>query len=392
VNEKKIITDLLDQIDLKYPPQRIRKAEIKWRNLWDPKETFRFPPLAIARNAAIQGTRHHAHHSAEEKFFTLKQQLTDILAKADIQDDYIPSLLLNIGAYIIGDCFGGNFIYQGGMYIFEPFINSAEDLDRLPEFNPQGKNTLMSRALEMLEYMLEMTDERIKIVIHTPQGLLESLSVMCASGEFYIAMAETPEKVLAAIKKIKCAYEYYIEKQLEITGTTGLTNFAMGYSYRPRGTGIGVGEDIMATISPDDFRPYLHLYEEISAKFGGLLLHSCGQTFHQIENICNTPAIKAVHFSQVRPHEYFHRITRPLIIISQNDWEDFNHFTEYARAVKAYGFRTAFQIETLSHFMYADDKIKSEGSLLGWESYHIKKVAGMTEQVKKILEDVFIGP
>ena len=351
----KRIQELLDRIEEKYPPERIAAAERKWRNLWDFNQPFSQPPAVLHRGRSIDGVMHYPIETPEERRRLLELKLQDILLLAEIEDDYIPVLFLDAGAYILAEAFGGERSREKELYITSPFLMTEEEIAAMPEFRPEEEHRYAQMVFETLRLFREETAGRIPINIHTPQGPLETFGCMCDSSCFFLALLDDPAAVMKALNKVVDGYIWYIRRQLEILGEQARFNFAMSYTPRPSGTGIGVGDDVMATISPECFRLTQPLYERIAGEFGGILLHSCGNPAHQLPLIMENRAIRGIHFSQLEAEEFMPRISRPVVVHSRNDWKDFDQLAGYARTAKQYRLRIAYQFQSLGQWMQVGD-------------------------------------
>lgn len=346
------IKNLLEQIEQKYPLARLADSRRKWEDLWDLKKEFRMPPVVLHRGRMSDGSRHPAHHDSDSRAATLIQKLEDIVAMADIEDDYIPVITLDTGAYILAEAFGGERVYTGGMYIIHPFLETEEDVELLAPFDPDADHHYMNMVFDTLRFFSEATEGRIQINIHTPQGPLETLGCMWESTGFYMALIDNPELVLGALHKITEGYIYYIKRQKDLIGKDRVQfNYAMSYCHRPAGTGIGVGEDVIATIGPDLFELTLPIYERIAEQFGPILLHSCGNPRQQLPTVMETAAIQGFHFSQLNAGDFMPGVTRPMVMHSRNDWESFEQLEEYAGVARQFGHRIAYQFQSLADWM-----------------------------------------
>lgn len=380
-NYESRIKTLLNQIDGKYPESRIRQCEKKWLNLWDLKTEFETPPIVLHRGRNVDGIKHPAHHTAQDRITTLIEMLEDIVRMSDINDDFLPVLTLDTGAYILAEAFGGERIRTGGMYMTKHFLNSEEDARNLQPFNPQGENYYMNMVFETLRFFRDATEGRIPINIHTPQGPLETLGCMWESNEFYLALIDEPELIVEALGKVLEAYIYYVSRQITIIGPDLVRfGYAMSYTHRPAGSGIGVGEDVIATIGPDNFRLTLPIYERISKEFGPILLHSCGNPRQQLPVVMETSAIQGFHFSQLNAEDFIPHITRAMALHSRNDWQSFEQLEAYARIAKDCNQRIAYQIQSLAQWMQVGDD---------WTRYDPIRMNEMFLRVKDILARLY---
>jgi hypothetical protein len=378
---KSNIKSLLTQIEEKYPTERLRKSQSKWENLWNLKEEFLFPPIVLHRGRYHDGACHPFHHSAEARETTLIRELEDIIRMANIYDDYLPVLTLDTGAYILAEAFGGERIRTGDMYMIKPFIHSGEEIRALRPFDPLAENYYMNMVFDTLKFFRDATEGRIPINIHTPQGPLETLGCIWSSTEFYMALIDEPELVVETLRKILEAYIYYIRRQIEIIGDdVARFGYAMSYTHRPRGSGIGVGEDVIATIGPDSFRLTLPIYERIAHEFGPILLHSCGNPIQQLPVVMETSIIKGFHFSQLNAEDFMSQISRPAILHSRNDWHSFEQLAQYAQMAKMTQQRIAYQFQSLADWMWIGED---------WNKYDPNRMNQMFLKIQNILRQIY---
>lgn len=375
------IKSLLAQIEEKYPAERLRKSQCKWENLWNLEEEFLFPPIVLHRGRYHDGLFHPAHHTDETREATLIQKLEDIIRMADIYDDYLPVLTLDTGAYILAEAFGGERIRMGDMYMIRPFIYSEQEARNLRPFNPLAENCYMNMVFDTLKFFKDATEERIPINIHTPQGPLETLGCIWSSTEFYMTLIDDPELVMETLKEILKAYIYYIRRQIEIIGNDSVRfGYAMSYTYRPQDSGIGVGEDVIATIGPDSFQLTLPIYERIAHEFGPILLHSCGNPMQQFPVVMETPVIKGFHFSQLSAEDFMSQVSRPVILHSRNDWQSFEQLAQYAQMAKKTQQRIAYQFQSLADWMWIGKD---------WSKYDQNRMNQMFLKIQDILTQIY---
>lgn len=353
------VKQLLDQIESAYPKDRLSRAKEKYNALWDFATPFIAPPVCIHRGVIYDGWIHPAYHTEAEMEATLLSKLQMIVELADVDDDYIPVLTLDTGAYIIGNSFGAAPEYNDEKYLVRPIIDTPDQAAELPFFDPVGENFYMNKVFDMLRYMRDQTEGRIPINIHTPQGPLETLSTIWDANDFMVSLLTEPDAIVQCLGKVVEAQVWYIRKQMAILGDQAQFNFAMSYNHRPAGTGIGVGEDIISIISPDLFDLFAPTYRRLASEFGDLLIHSCGNPAHQIENIVAMPEITGLHFSQQEPEDYFEKITRPIVVHSKNDWRDFADLEHFVLEAGKHHIRYNLQFQSLEKFMQIGDDVKS---------------------------------
>ncbi len=372
------VKELLDKIDDKYPQSRLDKSRRKWENLWNLNTPFASPPVALHRGRYADGAGHPVHHTPDDRRKLLITMLDDIVQMGDIDDDYLPVLTLDTGAYILAEAFGGEHIYMGDMYMIEKFLETPEDVKNLQPFDPDAKHSYMDMVFETLRFFKEETAGRIPINIHTPQGPLETLGCMWDSNGFYMALLDEPEIILQVLEKILVAYIWYIRKQMAIIGPEQCRNcFAMSYTHRPFGSGIGVGEDVIATIGPDSFSLTLPIYQAIAKEFGPIFLHSCGDPSQQLPVVMANPMIAGIHFSQLDAEDFMPRITRPLVLHSRNDWTSFEQFRQYAGVAKQYNMRSAYQFQSLGNYMQVGaDRFHYDTKLMNELFTGIRRILG----------------
>ncbi len=370
------IAALLDRIDEKYPAERIARAKRKWTLLWDLEHPFEEPPIVLHRGRDIDGARHPGMATLAERQQLLETKLNDILALSDIDDDYLPVLHLDAGAYILAETFGGQTICENNLYLIRPFLQTPSEIASLPPFVPEQPHGYAGMVFDTLQFFAEETEGRIAVNIHTPQGPMETLSCMCDSSCFYMAMLDDPAMLIHTLNHILDAYIWYIRRQQKILGNLAQFNFAMSYTHRPDGTGIGIGEDIIATIGPDCFELTLPIYRRIADEFGPILLHSCGNPAHQVPLIQKTDIIRGVHFSQINAADFMPMLTRPTVVQSRNDWYSFDQLQDYVQIARQFRQRVAYQFQSLGQCMQIGaDRTR----------YDARQISEMFERAKAII-------
>lgn len=371
-----VIQDLVKKIGDKYPHERIAKSMVKYNQLWDIHQSFHIPPIALHRGTIMDGKRHPAYHTQDEMYNTLIRELRHIVNLADIQDDYIPALTMETGAYIIGESFDAPRFYQDNMYFIKPIIHTATDVDNMPDFDPEGTNYYMNKVFEMLRFMQDKTQGELFINIHGVQGPIDTLETLWESNDFFTSLLLHPDKVSRAISKLKPAFHYYLSQQYKILGDNALSNFALQYTYRPKNTGIGIGEDQLATISPDILDLVFPFYQFLADEFGGLLIHSCGNPSHHIETLCKQDYIRGFQFSQLQPENYFPLMGPRRVIQSRNDWTDLVELEQYIRSARNHSIRYALQFQSLGEYMQKGDNI---------DDYDIDKMKELFIRVRELV-------
>jgi hypothetical protein len=144
------IKELLDKIDDKYPKSRLERNRLKWDDLWNLNTPFTSPPVALHRGRYADGAGHPVHHTLDDRRKLLATMLEDIVQTGDIDDDYLPVLTLDTGAYILAEAFGGEHVYMGDMYMIEKFLKTPDDVKNLQAFDPDGKHSYVVMANPMI--------------------------------------------------------------------------------------------------------------------------------------------------------------------------------------------------------------------------------------------------
>ena len=375
------VSELLDKIDEKYPRSRREKCRHKWQDLWSLDTPFTVPPIALHRGRYADGAGHPRQHSPGDRQKLLVTMLDDIVHMGDIDDDYLPVLTLDSGAYILAEAFGGQPVYMNNMYSIEKFLTTPDDVKNLHPFDPEARHRYMDMVFETLAFFRDETAGRIPINIHTPQGPLETLGCMWDSNVFYLTLLDEPEIIHQVLKKIVTAYIWYIRRQMEILGEDLCQiSYAMSYTHRPFGSGIGVGEDVISTIGSDSFSLTLPIYRAIADEFGPVFLHSCGNPSQQLATVMANPMIAGIHFSQLNAEDFMPQITRPLVLHSRNDWTDFEQFRKYAAVARQYNMRIAYQFQSLGNYM----QVGSD-----WSCYNPELMNKLFVEIQCILNEIY---
>jgi hypothetical protein len=65
----------------------------------------------------------------------------------------------------------------------------------------------------------------------------------------------------------------------------------------PEGQGISISDDCLAVLSPKLYQEFALPYvNELSEEFGGVVIHSCGNFLHQLDNLAKVRGLRGLNF------------------------------------------------------------------------------------------------
>ena len=346
-----LIYDKVKRLCEYYSPCRTEPLLERFDAFWDGRLTERVP-FTIRRRGVPAGL--HSDQN-ELSVFTpeelLHAQLDDRLSKMSLADDYLPSLITGNSPYYLSIAFGADWErVDGGTLVAHPIIQSKDDISKLkvPDY---GKivNNPFGECMKRIDFFLNETEEKIPLVLPDPQGPLSLVAQLWKMEELFIAMIESPEAVHQIMNIATGAIIEFFEFLFQKFGRKNfIAAHCMPYIYRKPGDGISLSEDMFGVLYPQHLEEFLVPYlNKISSRFGGLLLHSCGDCSRRLDVLGKIENLAGAHFSQTDVPSCSFAHPNNLAILSQNDWDSRQQIADYAEAVKQRGLNCYIQIHLL---------------------------------------------
>ena len=288
-----IICQQLDQIDELFPPERLVKSKARWTRLWHGEEPLDRLPFLMA---PFQFGYYVAGLTSEQ---CLQANLEEILARGQVQDDFIPCFFPGCRQSTIPTMFGAEEIVMESDYTCRRLIDQLEDIDRLPEPS-LGPGTVAYEWLHMQQYVLQETEGRLPIHVTDMQGPADVCGQLCGYDAFLSSAYEDPARYHHLMTRATEAFILFWEAQRRLCGEQFVGTHLWGWNWVPADAGASVSVDSLVMVSPafyqEFYQPYL---QRIGELFGGLSVHSCGDFSAVTPVLCATPTLKAVNAGEM---------------------------------------------------------------------------------------------
>ncbi len=296
-------SSLLDDIARLYPSERIEPSRRRLRAVWYGNEKpdrlpFVFtglPPEDSAPAAASVENTEPAPPPVDDE--VLRSQLEAIIARAQLADDYIPSLFPGIRQGLLTTAYGAREVVTGGHTWVEPILRDPADVDALPrpDFSREG---VASEFLETIRYWRAATGGRIPIQMPDMQGPLDLANNLWGTEGLLLAMQEAPAAVHKLLGRMTDDYIRYMRLVREAAEGDWVPMHCMPVVWLPPSQGVALSEDLLAIVSPRLYREFGVPYNQhIAEAFGGVVVHSCGSVEHNLPALSATPGLLGLNVS-----------------------------------------------------------------------------------------------
>lgn len=290
---------LLAEIDRLYPPERIERSRERLRRVWWGNAKPDRLPLVFthfpADDTAPVGDGNTQAPTGDEE--TLRGQLEAIIARACLQDDYIPSLFPGLRQGLLPTAYGAREVQTGGHTWVEPILRDAQDVTQLvqPDFTRQG---VAAEFLETIRFFRAATQGRLPIQMPDMQGPLDLANNLWGTEGLLLAMQETPAAAHRLLQMMTDDYIRYMCLVREAAQGDWVPMHCMPVVWLPPALGVALSEDLLAVLSPRLYRAYGPPYNrQIASAFGGIIVHSCGSIKHNLAPLAATPGLVGVNVS-----------------------------------------------------------------------------------------------
>lgn len=287
------IKEKLDAIDELYPEQRLKASKNRLRAIWNCEKPIDRYPFTY-----YPFTFHYYNdvHTKEER---LDKTLNEIIDRAILDDDFIPSIFPGCRVATIPSMFGAKEIVCGGDYSSEKIYESVEDASAIsvPMVYP---NTVAQDWLDMERYFYEETEGRIPIHVTDMQGPGDVCGLLMGYDKLLVSAYEEIDLFDRMMSYATKAFIDYWNMQKNILGDSFMGTHLEGWNYIPKDIGATVSIDSLALISPSFFKKYFKKYlERISDEFGGIVIHSCGDLTHILKHALSVKGCRGINAGQM---------------------------------------------------------------------------------------------
>ena len=214
-----------------------------------------------------------------------------------VYDYGLPNIKPNQGIGVIAAAFGCEYTVNDEA---DPWIKSlireenAEDVYRLKIPDPE-KNPFLQKIWKRIDSLQSLSSLPLRMV-NVPSPLVTA-SMIWDYTSFIEAILICPDEVHALLEKVTEATIVYIQEQfLRIKNL-----FSVGHESScpvPRFAGVRISDDTAALLSPDLYREFGVRYNNmISRKFGGIVVHSCGDVQYVVPAMMEIDGLKGLDFT-----------------------------------------------------------------------------------------------
>ncbi|GHV26281.1 hypothetical protein AGMMS4952_06000 [Spirochaetia bacterium] len=213
-----------------------------------------------------------------------------------VYDYGFPNIKPNQGINIIAAAFGCECkVNDEADPWVTPLIReeNAEDVYKLKVPDPVN-HPVFQKAWKHLEALQSRSAIPLR-VINVPSPLVTA-SLIWDYTSFIEATLAYPDEVHALLEKVTEATILYVREQFK--RIKNLYSISHEMWYVPREAGIRVSDDTAALLSPNLYREFGVKYNGMIAKeFGGIVVHSCGNTTNVAEAMMEIPGLKGLDFT-----------------------------------------------------------------------------------------------
>jgi len=293
---KNCICKKLDLIQQLFTPERLTKSKQRWECIWKgvlPQD--RLPFVYYPRYFNY----YNDFNFPQERDKRLELMLDECILHGRLNDDFIPALFPGCRHSTIPSMFNVDEKSIGQEITCERIIQTVEDIHNLPEPHIIS-SSVASEWLETQRYWLEQTSSRIPIHVTDMQGPFDVCAQMMGYDQLFIAALSEPEVINRFFKIVSDAFILFWQEQKELLGDLFIPTHLFGWSWMPSQLGATLSADSMVMVSPDFFEEfYLPILNRISAKLGGLTVHSCGNFGHILSRLQMVQNLRGINAGQM---------------------------------------------------------------------------------------------
>lgn len=215
----------------------------------------------------------------------------------NIGDDWVPSLMPQLGTGVFASSFGAEIEYFPHCLPWaHPIIKKNDSIKNVLSLKiPKINSGQMKDVFKFTNFTNYLTNGKYPIVSTDLQGPVDTAYLMWHPESLMVAMYETPE-IVHHIMSISTEFFIKCIKGHRKTCKEFIP-FHCPRVWIPYGEGICISDDILAVFSPklwEEFAlPYIN---RVSDEFGGIIIHSCGNFSHQIDNLKKVRNLKGINF------------------------------------------------------------------------------------------------
>ncbi len=277
--------------------ERIRRWEALW-SLEDIDRPLWLIPTSPVLTAAMTGMV-PMPELLQDKEIQLNAQL-GILAwreSADLGDDFVPHLQPQGGVTVFASAFGCKVdFFKHTLPWAHPVIGENDVPEKAYELAPPAVDAgQLGDMLAFTDYYVAQTAGRYPIALTDLQGPLDTAYLVWESSAFMVAMHTNPKEVHHLMRLVTDLIIRYVREQRARSPEFLPCHYPP--LWIPDGRGISISDDCLAVIGPKLYREFCLPYvNELSEEFGGVMIHSCGNFVHQLDNLAGVHQLRGINF------------------------------------------------------------------------------------------------
>jgi uroporphyrinogen-III decarboxylase len=214
--------------------------------------------------------------ACRDKSVSLRWQLGALKKSLDYLSDAPTYLEPWYGIGTTASAFGAEYEWHEGQAPgIRPIYKSVQEFGSLVPRDLEA-SPIMRYTLDTIEYFLEQTQGRAPMSWSDIQSPLNVATELVSISDFFLGMQDAPERareILAAMSDVVIAFT---QKQTDLIGNR-LVRPGHGFASSYSGTGIAMSTDNLVMLSPRMYERFCIANDErIGSRFGGVIIHSCG--------------------------------------------------------------------------------------------------------------------
>lgn len=280
------------------PVASLQSRLSRWRTLTGPtpKPGFAFQINVVDPEAlpALPVWRELAEERLEQAWKSYEKRLERMTW---LDDDALPYLHIDTGTEIFAEAFGSSVHRPSDNKPFaEPFIHSISDIDKVPD--PELSTSSLAYLFDLMDELRRRSGPDALVRIIDIQSPVDIAALILEKSQFFMAMIEDPQAVLALIAKVERLLVAFLDEWFRRYGTT----FIAHYPDYPMFGGLTLSEDDVGSFDADMFATFCKpVLTRLSNRYGGIGIHCCADSRHQWEHFSKLPGLRMMNF--VKPHK-----------------------------------------------------------------------------------------
>jgi hypothetical protein len=177
----------------------------------------------------------------------------------------------------------------------EPLIRAEDPPEKVYDLRqPAVTDGQLGTMLEYTDYFVAETCGRYPIGLTDSQGPLDVAYLVWEPSAFMLAMYTNPKEVHHLLRLVTDLIIAFVKEQRARSPEFLPCHFPA--VWLPDGLGISIN-DCAAVLSPKLYREFALPYvNELSEEFGGIIIHSCGNFSHQLDNLAKVHNLRGLNF------------------------------------------------------------------------------------------------